>query len=75
MDDIKISLDYMRYSSKPDKWDADDIYMRIGGKVKQLNRKYIKSYIESIGQKGQTFCPATFKNDKNKKETQIASAS
>lgn len=68
MDDIKISLDYMRYSSKPDKWEADDIYMRIGGKVKQLNRKYIKSYIESIGQNGQTFCPATFKNDKNKKE-------
>lgn len=68
MNEIKISLDYMRYSSKPDKWDAEDIYRKIGGKVKQFNRKYIRSYVESIGQNGQTFCSATFKNDKNKKE-------
>ncbi|QDR79619.1 hypothetical protein [Sporomusa termitida] len=68
MNDIKISLDHMRYSSKPDKWEAKEIHSRIGRKVKQLDRKYIRSYIESIGQYGQTFCPATFKNGENRKE-------
>lgn len=68
MNDIKISLDHMTYNSKPDKWETDEIYSRIGGKVKYLNQKYIGSYIEAIGQNGQTFCPATFINGKNKKE-------
>jgi hypothetical protein len=68
MNDIKISLDSMRYSSKPDKWEANEIHSRIGRKVKYLNQKHIKSYIEGIGQNGQSFCPVTFKSGENKRE-------
>lgn len=68
MNDIKISLDHMRYNSKPDKWEADQIYKRIGGKIKQLSFRYIKGYIDNIGQNGQTFCPAIFKDGKIGKE-------
>jgi len=68
MNDIKVSLDYIRFKSKPKGSDIACISDRIADQTYSINRNNIKSFVELIAGDGRTFCPATFFNGKKNKE-------
>lgn len=60
MNEIKVSLDGQRYTSKPNGGEIGKINNRISNNSLYLDRKSIKSFAENVGNHGQTFTPATF---------------
>ena len=66
MNDIKVSLDTVRYTTKPEKWAVSGISNRLGSAIKHLDRAGIKSFAENVGQHGMSFAPATFKDGTRK---------
>lgn len=67
-DDVRVSLDIKGYTSKPADPEPGKITNRIVKNIVSLNRHNIDSFVYSVGQNGYTFSPATFLNDKKKKE-------
>lgn len=68
MNNIKVSLDRVQYSSKPQNENIGQISKRIGNSVEYLNSANIKSFVEKVSKHGQTFCQTTFTNGSRKKE-------
>jgi len=66
--EIKVSLDTVGYNSKPKDGEIGKISNRIGKGIEHLCSTNIRSFVENVGNKGQTFCPATFHNGSRKKE-------
>jgi hypothetical protein len=65
---INISLDNVKYTKKPEKWEIAGISNRVGSGIQQLDSASIKSFAENVGQHGISFAPATFKNGVRKVE-------
>ena len=68
MEDIKVSLDGRRYTSKPAGAEPGKITNRIGKSIVSLNSENMESFVHNVGEKGQTFSPTTFLNGRKKKE-------
>lgn len=69
MENIKISLDKQHFSQKPSGAFIAVISNRIANEDTILNsNESVNSFIQGVGTRGQTFCPATFKDNKRCKE-------
>ena len=62
MNNIMVCMDPVGYGSKPQKYEIANISSRIANNVKHLNVENIKAFAEDVGQHGNSFTPATFKN-------------
>lgn len=69
MNTIKVSYDKNSFLSKPEQPDAARISKRIGKSVKEIqSAAELEEFISDVSQDGHTFCPATFKDGKRKKD-------
>ena len=68
MNTIKLSIDSQSFASKPSGQDIPNISTQMAKSPKTYNLSEINDFIDSVGTKGHTFCPATFKNGKRSKE-------
>ena len=69
MNGIKVSMDTVRFSKKPEKWDVANISNRIGSGSKYIDAANIKSFAKDVGGHGMSFAPASFKNNVRKVDT------
>ena len=69
MNDIRVSLDTVKYSKKPEKWEVVGISNRLGSSIQRLDAADIKLFAENVGQNGMSFAPATFKDGVRKVDT------
>ena len=68
MNFIKLSLDNVPYNIKPQGSEVSKINNRIANAPVKLSTNQIRALAESIGQRGMTFCPATFTDGKRDKD-------
>jgi hypothetical protein len=68
MNDIKVSFFKSLYTAKPSNAEAAMLSTIIADKIISVNCDNIKIFAELVGEKGCTFCPATFKNGTRSKE-------
>jgi hypothetical protein len=61
MNDIEVSLDSTENTTKPNGWETAIISKRIAYKRCNINSQNMKLFVKQVGEKGYTFCPATFK--------------
>ena len=64
--EIKLCVDKVPYTTKPENGEIGKISNRIG-KVSLNTTDDIKMFADDVGEKGHTWCPATFKGIRNKK--------
>jgi hypothetical protein len=67
--DVKVSLDTVKFSTKPEKREISGISNRLGSSIQHLDAVGIKSFAEDVGQHGMSFAPATFKDGVRKVDT------
>lgn len=69
MNEIKVSLIKRQFTSKPVDADAAQLSKLIPDNIVTISQDNIKSFAQMVGNKGCTFCPATFKGGKRNKES------
>ena len=68
MNFIKVSLDNVPYNIKPQGSEVSKINNRIANAPVKLSTDQIRALAEAVGQRGMTFCPATFTDGKRDKD-------
>ena len=68
MNFIKLSLDNVPYNIKPQGSEVSKINNRIANAPVKLSTNQIRALAEAVGQRGMTFCPATFTDGKRDKD-------
>ena len=68
MDRVKVSMDYIGNSTKPSGDMAARINNRVGKNVEHLKSANFDEFTYKVGKCGYTFCPATFKDGKRRRE-------
>lgn len=68
MKKIKLSLDSQAFSKKPSGTEITAINNRIAKSIVEIDKDHFRNLSDTIGQKGHTFCPATFQHNRRNKD-------